>query len=630
MSLRTKQFLLTSAATMAITIALATPSSASANDANDLIGQPVVGRLANAAPSSQKAPAFLGTDNDAPAAEATAPAETTAETTAASMASELADAQMQRLKGQLTEQIATLPPLAEAAATPAEEPVAESTTELATDDVEEVVEIFSGDIPVREKIIILPPVPMSKPVSGSFHQSQRNDDMPQTEMLTESVLASSADMVQVADASQVAQAVTGDMAAVILKAIENHPQVLGRRASLEASNEAVKIERSDLFPTLSAEGFTGYRNTDNRTTRARPTRGANGDGDVSAWASEGTLRLRQLLFDFGKSPNEIDAAKSRLSESQFVEADSEEQIGLRAVEAYLSVQQSKMNTELAERNVDAHLTTLDNVSRRADAGAGDTGDVTQTESRLALAREILLGFEEALDIAQADFKEAVGEMPGMLSPAKVPVIPVPDQVDEAIEIAKTENPFIVAAGHAAEGFGHDADAAFGDFYPRFDLDLSYTRGDDVSGIGGRDEETRALVRMVWDIPVAGGEIANRKRLLRLQEAAELEQEERIRLIEEAVRTSYAQVKRTETQIEQLRLRADSADGVVEAYQKQFGAGRRTLLDLLDSENERFLARVALNNGEIDLIRANYQLFTAMGRLRQVLGLPAKLVEPKDD
>ena len=629
MSLRTKQFLLTSAATMAITIALATPSSARANDANEVIGQPVVGRLATAAPSGQKAPAFLGTDNDAPAAEATAAAETTSETTvettAASMASELADAQMQRLKGRLTDQIATLPPVAEAAATVGE-PVADKASDAATDDAEEVVEIFSGDIPVREKTVILPPVPMSKPVTGSFHQSERNDDMP----LTESVLASSADMVQVADASQVAQAVTGDMAAVILKAIENHPQVLGRRASLEASNEAVKIERSDLFPTLSAEGFTGYRNTDNRTTRARPTRGANGDGDVSAWASEGTLRLRQLLFDFGKSPNEIDAAKSRLSESQFVEADSEEQIGLRAVEAYLSVQQSKMNTELAERNVDAHLTTLDNVSRRADAGAGDTGDVTQTESRLALAREILLGFEEALDIAQADFKEAVGEMPGMLSPAKVPAIPVPDRVDEAIEIAKTENPFIVAAGHAAEGFGHDADAAFGDFYPRFDFDLSYTRGDDVSGIGGRDEETRALVRMVWDIPVAGGEIANRKRLLRLQEAAELEQEERVRLIEEAVRTSYAQVKRTETQIEQLRLRADSADGVVEAYQKQFGAGRRTLLDLLDSENERFLARVALNNGEIDLIRANYQLFTAMGRLRQVLGLPAKLVEPKDD
>ena len=72
MSLRTKQFLLTSAATMAITIALATPSSARANDANEVIGQPVVGRLATAAPSGQKAPAFLGTDNDAPAAEATA------------------------------------------------------------------------------------------------------------------------------------------------------------------------------------------------------------------------------------------------------------------------------------------------------------------------------------------------------------------------------------------------------------------------------------------------------------------------------------------------------------------------------------------------------------------------------
>lgn len=661
MTLRLKPFLLAGVATIATTVATlalthATPAMA---DPASAPADAVAGRLSAAPPSGIKAPDVLmaaeaedslmtapsapGDMSFVPAAKPMLDANMAVDNAynaAEAMAAALVDTRA--LAGhKLTDpQLATLPTdMAESNAADTTPAVTEEIEAEATEATEttETIEIFSGDVPLRHEVITLPPVPsakpagtVSKPRAGNSQDLMRHAVADQGDTPLDTVLgAISADKlspVQVAEFAQTRSVIAGDLPEIIARAIANHPQVLGRQAEFRASEEAVREERSNLFPTFSAEGFSGYRNTDNRTTRGRATRGANGDGDVSAWATEGTLRLSQLIYDFGTTPNSIDAARSRLGESQFLEADSQEQIGLRAVDAYLSVLQSTANRGFAQLNVDFHIQTLNDVTQRANAGAGDEGDVRQTESRLALAREFLFGFEEALDIAKADFIEAVGEAPGDLAPVGVPAEPVPATVADALTIAIEENPFINAASFAAEGVEHEADAAFGAFYPRFDLDVSYTRGDDVNGIGGRDEETRALVRMVWDIPTGGGEIATRKRLENLQEAAEQEQEERIRLIEEEVRSSYAEVEKTRLQVEQLEIRVEAANGVVDAYQQQFSAGRRTLLDLLDSENERFLARVALNNGQTDLIRSHYRLFAAMGRLRQVLALPDELAD----
>ncbi|MEM6902319.1 MAG: TolC family protein [Pseudomonadota bacterium] len=553
-------------------------------------------------------------------------------------------------------------PVAEIAEAAADEAVS-SSHDAEAGQAAGATEIFNGDVPVKTELVILSPVPVPvvKPatpampvgsdaeplgltISVDESDIEISADQPSeaeittTEVTTEAttdatVLATASGLTR--DFEQVAQAAivdagqaSGTVSAIINLAIQNHPRVLGDRASVRASREALREQRSDFFPTLSLEASSGYRNTDNRTTRARPTRGPGGDPDVTGFANEGTFRLQQLLFDFFATPNLVDAARQRLSQSQFVEADSQEQIGLRAIEAYLLVQQFRRNASFARDNVDFHVATLEDIQRRAEAGAGDSGDVSQTESRLALAREVLLGFEEQLAIAQADFKEAVGSMPGELGPLNPPTQPIPDTVGEAVTIATEENPFITASRFNAHGLAHEVEAATGDLYPRFDADVSYNRGHDVDGLGGSEEETRALVRMVWDLPTGGAEFAARKRLMREKEAAEQETEERFRLIEEEVRSSYAEVTITEQQIEQLADRVDSANAVVDAYQRQFEAGRRTLLDLLDSENERFLSRVSLNNGQSDLIRANYRLFTAMGRLRQVLDLDNALVDPE--
>lgn len=679
-----KHLLLSGAATVALTIGLiaTAPNTANAEDTVSAADRPVVGRLDRLAPSgADAAPNWLGEESTqaeahAPALEGDdlADAYAKAEAMAAALTenqvsdskawlanqlSELGDASEEQAKAEAKAELPTsLTEPLEPAAAPVVEAVGAEAETVETAEATETgpTEIFIGDVPVKTEIVILSPVPVppakpAAPAVDAVEEQGLTIDVKPAELgdatmsidaaPVESVEVASSDEANVLAASndlaqgfqQVAQAATvvageanGSVAAIIQLAIENHPRVLGDRASVFASREALREQRSDYFPTLSVEASSGYRNTDNRTTRARPTRGPGGDPDVTGFANEATFRLQQRLFDFLATQNRVEAARQRLGQSQFVEADSQEQIGLRAIEAYLQVQQSRRNTTFARENVAFHIEILSDIERRAEAGAGDSGDVSQTESRLALAREVLLSFEEQLAIAQADFKEAVGSMPGELGPLTPPNQPIPDTIGEAIAIATEENPFITASRYNAHSLSHEASAAYGELFPRFDLDVSYNRGSDVDGLGGSEEETRALVRMVWDFPTGGAEYAARKRVLREEEAAEQETEERFRLIEEEVRASYAEVTITQKQIEQLAERADAATSVVGAYERQFEAGRRTLLDLLDSENERFLARVSLNNGQSDLVRASYRLFTAMGRLRQVLEIDRMLVE----
>lgn len=486
----------------------------------------------------------------------------------------------------------------------------------------ETTVFFAGDVPVKTDVVILSsaPVPARKPTIDGGATST---------ILAQAGLGSTEpadDGAQYADASSQLGAVDGDLSAIIKTAIDNHPQVKRDKWQVRASAENVYTQRSNYFPVLSSTIDGGFRTSNNPTTRGRATREPGSDGDVSSWFAEGSIGISQLLFDFMATQNQVAAARSALNQSQFVEADSEEQVGLRAVSAYLFVQRIRKNLELSRENVSFHEKILHDIERRAQAGAGDGGDVSQTQSRLALAREVMLNFEQQREVARADFKEAVGSLPTKLPKPVVPAMPMPEKLDEAIEIANQDNPFIIAARRAADSAGYRAEAASAAYLPRFDLDLTYNRSNDSSGLGGRDEDARALVRMNWDLPTGGGKAAEEFRLRNLAVSANHEVAARERQVEQATRSAYANVTMTRERVKQLSDRAQSAKNVVKAYEKQFSAGKRTLLDLLDSENEHFLAQVALNNAEIDLVSAHYSLFSAMGRLRQSFGIPVEPIE----
>ena len=126
----------------------------------------------------------------------------------------------------------------------------------------------------------------------------------------------------------------------------------------------------------------------------------------------------------------------------------------------------------------------------------------------------------------------------------------------------------------------------------------------------------------WNLFQGGANLANTRRLNEVASQAVQSEAEQRRLVVEQMRIDFNARQVASDRIPTLEDRVLAADLVVAAYRQQFQLGQRTLLDVLDVENELFQARVALVAGEFDYRVANYQMLSTIGTLGPALGVVA--------
>lgn len=413
-------------------------------------------------------------------------------------------------------------------------------------------------------------------------------------------------------------------------AIETHPTVLASKAVKRRRHQEVNVARSPFFPQIDARLGTGPEYSDTPGTRGRALRflDAGNDGSIeniesgyeSLWHTDSELSLRQMVFDGFETLNRSKAAKIRVRAANFQIRDAQELIALRAVETYHTVLRAREIVQLAEENVQSHLEVLEDVRTRAREGGGNIADVRQAEARTALSRTRLTEQRGDLRDAETDFREAVGVAPDDLSLPEPPEELVPETLDESLGRALAESPTIRAATTAVDARRTDIEASKGVFFPRVDIELAAQSNRDIGGSNGYEHIYQAFTVLRWNLFSGGGDIAATRRLAELAtQEVHIEAEQR-RLVEEQMRVDFNARQVAADKIPTLEDRVLAADQVVTAYRQQFQLGQRTLLDVLDVENELFVARVALVEGEYDFRVANYQILSTIGVLSPALGV----------
>lgn len=415
-------------------------------------------------------------------------------------------------------------------------------------------------------------------------------------------------------------------------AVSTHPVVRGAEATRRAAVEDVTDARADFLPSVDVSGESGWEHTNDPMTRARArasaVSGAKSDG-VNQWRNPGSVTVRQNLFNGFRTPKETEAARRRVTAADHTIRDREEAIALRSAEAYMDVVRSRTIVGLAERNVTAHVEVRDDVKLRLDAGNGDAADLNQAESRLALARSRLIELRGALRVAESDYYEAVGTMPDTLEMPGRPVDALPASVEEAVPTALDNNPALLTARSEADASQFDKRAARSPLMPTVDLEFRGTGGDNLGGVRGSDLNGQALVVLRYNLYRGGRDIARARRAVAVESRTLQRQAELARLVEEQVRVDHADMVTARDTVPLLRDRAAAAAQVVSAYRQQFELGRRSLLDVLDVENELFQARISVVNAEIQHRIAEYRVLATMGTLISALGVETAMV-PTDN
>ncbi|MDH3872129.1 MAG: TolC family protein, partial [Gammaproteobacteria bacterium] len=194
---------------------------------------------------------------------------------------------------------------------------------------------------------------------------------------------------------------------------------------------------------------------------------------------------------------------------------------------------------------------------------------------------------------------------------------LPATLEDAIAMALANHPTLMSAEADVEAARMQQKAARALFYPRFHVEVSGSENDDLDGIPGPNRDGQIMVRGRYNLK-GGRDMARREETAYLlNEAVEVKNNTRRQVIE-SIQLSWHAYQTAKLQLENFRIHVDASQQARDAYKKQFNIGQRTLLDLLDSENELFTARIDHANSINTLSFATYRILAGTGQLLQTL------------
>ena len=334
------------------------------------------------------------------------------------------------------------------------------------------------------------------------------------------------------------------------------------------------------------------------------------------------LTLRQLLFDGDESKSELElrAARQRSAARRVLQNSS--RVALDAVDAYLESLRNRSLVELAAATVQAHKDTLANVEEIARGGAAGLADIKQVVSRLARAQDDHARARNRLDDADTTYRRVVGEAVESLQQPDPPSQALPGTVDEAVALAAEVN----AAVKVAKSETVEAEAEYrkskSNFWPRVSFEIAGNTSHNTGGSRGSDTNVSALLLLTYNLYRGGSDEALIQVNISRLAASRKKLDRVIRDVEQQVRLSWSALQTGRDRVTALQSAVLANEVVRATYREQFDLNQRSLLDLLDSENDLFIAKANLITSETVVKFGIYRILATTGRLLAALNVKA--------
>lgn len=401
---------------------------------------------------------------------------------------------------------------------------------------------------------------------------------------------------------------------VVRHTLASNPQVLGRVDARRAADEGRAQAVAGYRPVLDLTVGLGRERTDDPGTRLA------GNGDAYLNRREAGLTLSQMLFDGFRTRSDVARSDALVTSAAEGLANTAEANALRATEAFLEVLRRREIVTITAANVETHKRILEKIRARSGGGAGNKADVQQTLGRLALAESRLARARRDARDAEANFQRTVGVMPGALESGEPPRERMPGSRAEAVEAANRDHPGIKASVAELEAAQASRDSTRAAFYPRVDLELAVNHNEDLDGVEGRNRDASLMAVARYNLYRGGADTARSSQAAHEVSRAMNRVADERRVVTEGVHLAWNGWESAVERLPFLRSHVEASEQVLQAYEQQFNIGQRTLLDVLDSENELLSARVAYLTGAYTEMLGVYRVLQASGDLIPALGL----------
>ncbi|HSD38717.1 MAG TPA: TolC family outer membrane protein [Rhodocyclaceae bacterium] len=392
------------------------------------------------------------------------------------------------------------------------------------------------------------------------------------------------------------------------RALAQSPDVRARLHDFLSSTREQEAARGGYLPTLDFESYYGRERLDDNI------------GAVNTFNHPGaSLQLRQILFNGFATRNEVRRLGHARAARYYELLATTDDTSFEAARAYLDVQRYRQLSQLAQDNWAVHKEIYDQIEQRVKAGVGRRVDLEQAAGRLALAQANWLTETSNLHDVSARYERVIGETPPALTDTPNITGKLPSENDVMAVSIRNNAGFRASVSQLQAARAQTAIRRAANS-PTFEARGSQTLERNHSGIPGHYSDSIAQVVMSYNLFRGGSDQARIKQAEELYNTAVAQRDKTCRDVRQTTSIAWNDQRKLRDQILYQEQHALSTEKARDAYRQQFDIGQRSLLDVLDTENELFEARRSVIRSRYDLKISEFRVLATAHKLLPALGL----------
>ena len=399
--------------------------------------------------------------------------------------------------------------------------------------------------------------------------------------------------------------------AALKRAYDTNPELNAERKSLNISEQELKVSRSSYLPTITLEGSKSQENTDKLTNR----NGSNASiTDVDPEVR--SITITQTLIDFGrgaelaKSKIGINLAKAKLLKK-------EQEILYKAVEAYTGLISAKEKFSINSSNVNLLERQVETDRIRLERGNVSLSDVSQSESSLAGAQAKLIKAENELFTSRLNYENVIGQLNDVesLDKSSINGLDLPNQLSEAIDASKKNNPDLIITKLEYEQSKKDTISARSDLAPTAKLSFDRSKAEDLSSTYDEKEQDTLKATVTWPFFSGGKNYANLKKNKSSEERKSLLLDYSIKKNQTDVASAWTSYQSNQSLLISVKAQVNAAEIANEGIVAEYNSGSdRTTLEVIQSNSLLLNAQISLVDSERNFILSKFNLLKSIGLL----------------
>lgn len=404
-------------------------------------------------------------------------------------------------------------------------------------------------------------------------------------------------------------------------ALQSHPKMFISRTAIDVSKQELTKVESALLPRVSLSLGIGREDSNNSASRAQ-----TGSGSDEMERRESAITVSQMLFDGFNADNLRKSQLEVITAEELKYQNLASELALKAVEAHLNVAAKNRLFDDYIANLKVHEQIAKDIGLRVRSGKDDRARVSQISARLSLALANLEMAKHQVLSANSDYLRQVGEHPGKRLNFQGPLIKMPESEALFVDSVLRDNLFLHAKLKELDAKLLEEKASASTKLPSLYLESGASWNANLDAVRGRNSDAFIMLRMKYDLFKGGADKASEHIVRHQGQSLRYELDDLRRELKSEASQAWFSYQSNTKRVSFLQDYVESAQTTKVAYAKQFNIGQRSLIDLLDAENELLNAKAQLNESKQELGLSKYQIMHLKGALLSVLKLDVLMAD----